>query len=136
MTMASVSTVSRLSRLTGVRNVLRLDAVASGGVGVLLLAFGWALDGPLGAPLALTVPAGAFLLVFAATLLVLAARAEVSRGAVREVAAFNLFWVAASVVLAVSGWFGLTTLGVAFVLAQAAAVGLFAALQFAAVRTP
>jgi hypothetical protein len=131
MTMA---TAPAISRLTGVKPALRLDAVASGGVGVLLLAFGWALDGPLGAPLALTVPAGAFLLVFAATLLGLAARAEVPRGAVREVAAFNVFWVAASVVLVVAGWFDLTALGVAFVLAQAAVVGLFAVLQFASVR--
>jgi hypothetical protein len=131
MTMASVPAVSRL---TGVRPALRLDAVASGGVGVLLLAFGWALDEPLGTPLALTLPIGLFLLLFAATLLVLAARPEVPRRAVLEVAAFNLLWVAASVVLVVSGWFGLTALGVAFLLAQAAVVGLFAGLQFAAVR--
>jgi hypothetical protein len=123
MTMASVSTVSRL---TGVRPALRLDAVASGGIGVLLLAFGWALDEPLGAPLALTLPIGLFLVLFAATLLVLAARAEVPRRAVQE--------VAASVALVVSGWFDLTALGVAFMLAQAAGVALFAALQFASVR--
>ncbi len=64
----SIATAPVLSRLGEVRPVLRLDAVASGAVGVLLLGLGWMLDDALGTPLELTLPAGAFLLVWATAL--------------------------------------------------------------------
>ncbi|MDQ3222974.1 MAG: hypothetical protein M3Q75_05805 [Gemmatimonadota bacterium] len=50
------------------------------------------------------------------------------------VVAINLVWVLGSVALVVAGRFPLTVLGLAFVLAQAAAVALFAALQFLGLR--
>jgi hypothetical protein len=50
------------------------------------------------------------------------------------VVAANLLWVLGSVALVVTGWWPLTALGVAFVLAQGAAVFLFADLQFLGMR--
>jgi hypothetical protein len=128
----STATAPVLARLSDIRVVLRLDAVASGAIGVLLLAFGWTLDEVLGTPLALSVPAGVFLLVWATALIVLSSRTTVSRGAVREVVVVNALWAVGSVVLVLAGWFDLTALGTGFLLVQAAAVTTFAALQLRA----
>src|SRR5918997_453104 len=93
------------------RLALKLDAAASGASGALLVAAGSVLDDLLGLPLALLLPVGLFLLAYAA-----------------------FVWVADSVALVATAWFPLTALGAAFVLAQAAAVFLFANLQFLGLR--
>jgi hypothetical protein len=72
------------------RLVLKLDAVASGALGALSLAAGPALDDLLGTPLALLVPVGAFLVVWAAALWILASRSRMSRTAVWAAIAINL----------------------------------------------
>ena len=52
----------------------------------------------------------------------------------RLVAAGNLLWVAASAVAVAAGWWSPTALGTGIVIAQAAAVALFAALQLTGLR--
>jgi hypothetical protein len=52
--------------------LLKIDAVASGALGVLSLAASPTLDDLLETPLALLVPVGAFLVVWAAALWILA----------------------------------------------------------------
>jgi hypothetical protein len=116
------------------RGALNLDAVASGGLGVVLAAGGALLDGPLGIPASVLVPVGVFLVAFAACLWFLGSRPRVSRPAVGVVAAGNVAWVAASVAAAAAGWWSPTTLGTVVVLAQAAAVALFAGLQLSGLR--
>jgi hypothetical protein len=116
------------------RPALKLDAAASGALGVLALAAGTVLDGLLGTPLALLVPVGLFLVVFAAFVWGVGARRRINRKAAWAVVAVNALWVLASVVVLLAGWFPLTVLGVAFVLAQAAAVFLFAYLQLLGLR--
>ena len=74
---------------------LRLDALASGAMGVLLAAGGWLLDGPLGAPAAFLVPLGVFLVAYAALLWAIA----------RD--AFALVQAAAVVVFVELQWIGL-----------------------------
>ncbi len=120
---------SRLLRLS-----LTLDAAASGALGVLLATVGNLLDDPLGIPAAVLVGVGGFLVAYAAALWFIGSRPKVSRPAVRVVAAGNLLWVAASVIAAAAGWWSPTTLGTALVLAQAAAVALFAELQLTGLR--
>ena len=105
------------------RNVLRLDAVASGGLGVLLLALFSPAEDELGLPVALSLTVGALLLGWAAFVAWVAA--DLRPSYVREVIVLNAAYVLGSVVFAVSGWADLTGLGVAFVLAQAGAVLLF-----------
>ena len=116
------------------RLVLKLDAVASGALGALSLAVGPALDDLLGTPLTLLVPVGTFLVVWAAALWIVASRSRISRTAVWAVIGLNLLYAADAIVVAVTGWFPLSALGTAFVLAQAAAVALFAAAQLYALR--
>ncbi|HET6749670.1 MAG TPA: hypothetical protein VFL71_10445 [Actinomycetes bacterium] len=116
------------------RRSLNLDAVASGGLGLLLAAAGSLLDEPLGIPASVLVPVGVFLVAYAAALWFVGSRPRVSRPAVWVVVVGNLLWVAASVVAAIAGWWSPTAVGTAFVLAQAAAVALFAELQFTGLR--
>lgn len=116
------------------RRALRTDAAASGALGVLALAAAPALVDLLGPPAPVLVGVGAFLVVFAAGLLVLAARPQVPRPAAWAVVLGNAAWVAGSVLATVVAGSSLTALGVAVVLAQAAAVAVFADLQWLGLR--
>jgi hypothetical protein len=119
----------RLLRLS-----LQLDAAATGALGVLLATGGAVLDELLGIPAAVLVPVGGFLVVYAAALWFLGTRPRVSRPAVWVVVVGNLLWAAASVVAAAAGWWSPTAAGIAVILAQAAAVAVFAELQFTGLR--
>ncbi len=116
------------------RLALKLDAVATGAVGLLSLAGGPALDGPLGIPLSLLMPVGLLLIVYAAAIWVVATRPRVSRPAAWTAVAINLVYAVDAIVVAVSGWIALTALGTAYAIFQAAAVALFAAAQSYALR--
>ena len=131
---------SRLGRSVGeergrlLRPALKLDAVASGALGVLSLAAGPLLEDLLGTPRTLRWPIGLFLIGYAAAVWAVGSRPRVSRPAVRTVIAINLLWVVASVAAVAGGRLLLTGLGIAFVLAQAVAVAMFADLQFLGLR--
>jgi len=114
------------------RTALRLDALASGGLGALLLATAGLLDEPLGLPVGLTLAVGGVLLVWAGLVGWISVGA--SESLAKEVVAGNVVWAAASAVFAVSGWVELTALGVAFVVVQAAAVAGLTCLQVAGLR--
>ena len=114
------------------RTALRLDAIASGGLGALLLATAGLLDEPLGLPVGLTLVVGGVLLVWSGLVGWISVGA--SEPLAKDVVAGNVVWVAASTVFAVSGWVELTWLGVAFVVAQAAAVAGLTCLQVAGLR--
>ncbi|MGH3712548.1 MAG: hypothetical protein ACRDT4_03685 [Micromonosporaceae bacterium] len=116
------------------RLVLRVDGVASGLSGVGALAGVGFLPGLLGTPPSLLVPAGVFLLVWAAALGYLSTRTRMAPVAVWVVIGANLLWVADSVLTAFAGWFPLTGLGVGYLLLQAAAVLVFAELQYVGLR--
>lgn len=116
------------------RLALKLDALATAAVGVLSTVAGPVLDDLLGAPLALLLPVGLFLLAYAAFVWVVATRPRVSRPAAWAVIAANLVYAVDCAVVVAAEWFPLTALGVAFVLFQAAAVALFAAAQLYGLR--
>ena len=138
--MTTHQTRSGLGRFAGegrdglLRLALKLDAAATAAVGVLSLAAGPVLDGLLGTPLALLLPVRLFLLAYAASVWFVATRPRVNRTGAWAVIAVNLLYAVDCVVVVAAGWFPLTALGVAFVLFQAAAVALFAAAQFYALR--
>ena len=116
------------------RQVLGLDAVASGAAG-LLMAVGSGLLADLAAlDPAVTRPAGLFLIVWAGGLAALAFRARPPRPMVMAVIAVNLLWVMESAMSLALGWLQPNAVGVAFVLAQAVAVGGIAGLQMIALR--
>lgn len=132
--MTTTTTATTTARHDLLRPVLRLDAAASGALGVAAAAGAGVLDTLLGLPADLLLGVGIFLVVYAVGLVVLAARPRIPRPAVWVVVLGNSAWVLASLGLAVGLWSTMTVLGVAVVLAQAGAVAVFADLQYAALR--
>lgn len=118
------------------RYALLADAVASAATGLLMIAGAGLLEGLLGLPVALMREAGLVLVPYVAFVAWVGTRTVIPHGAVQTVIALNVLWVSGSVLVLASGWVAPTALGYAFVIAQAAAVGLFAALQFIGLRRP
>lgn len=116
------------------RFALRLDATVSGTMGLLLTAGSSQISALLSLPGALVFGAGLVCLPFAATLAWLGAQDKVPAGAVWMVIGGNAVWVAASIILLVTGWVTPNAMGSIFVIAQAAMVGIFAELQFMGLR--
>lgn len=111
------------------RGALALDATACAATG-LLLAFGAVpLAGAFGFPAGLLRAAGGVLLPCAAVLAWLACRETLPRLAVQGVIALNLVWIADSLVILLAGLYQPNALGIAFVLAQAAAVAAITELE-------
>ncbi|SFB83339.1 hypothetical protein SAMN05428997_102270 [Bosea sp. CRIB-10] len=111
------------------RNALALDAAACAATGLLLTFGADALSGLLGFPAEFLRGAGLVLLPCAAALAFFAGRVRLPRLAVYAVIGINILWVADSVLILVAGWFTPSTLGIAFVLAQAAAVAIVTELE-------
>lgn len=123
------------------RLAFKIDALATGALGALILLAAGTVVGDgrpfvllLGTPLSLMVPVGVFLVAYAAFVWIVGSRRRASGPGAWTAVVVNLLWMLASVVVVAAGWFPLTALGVAFVLAQAAAVALFAILQFLGLR--
>jgi len=113
------------------RNVLALDAAASGATGLLLVAGAGVLEDILGLPVALMREAGLILIPYVAYVAWVGSREQIARSAVWAIIAANALWALASVGLLVSGLVTPTAFGYAFVIAQAAAVALLGELQYA-----
>lgn len=124
----------RIITSLSLRQVLLLDAVATGITAVLLIAGAGLLSGPLGLPEILLREAGLMLVPFVALVGWTASRQFPVIGAVRAIIAGNVLWVVASLFLLVSGYVAPTLAGYVLVAAQAVAVGLFAELQLIALR--
>jgi hypothetical protein len=116
------------------RNVLLVDAAASGATGILLIAGASLLDGLLGLPVTLMREAGLILVPYVAFVAWVGTRETIARGAVWAIIAANALWATASVGLLVSGLVAPTILGYVFVIAQAAVVALLGELQYAGLK--
>jgi hypothetical protein len=116
------------------RNVLLIDAAASGATGLLLIGGAGLLDGLLGLPVALMREAGLILIPYVAFVAWAGTREEIARTAVWAIVAANALWAIASVGLLLSGLVAPTLLGYAFVVAQAVVVALLGELQYAGLR--
>jgi hypothetical protein len=132
ISLASITAVRDGGRL--LRLALRLDAAASGALGLLGVLAAAPLADPLGVTAVALRGTGVFLVGYALALVLIAARPVIPRPAAWTVVAGNTVWVLSSVGAAVAGRDSLTTLGVAVVLAQAAAVAVFADLQWLGLR--
>jgi hypothetical protein len=119
---------------TFLRYALLADAVASGATGLLMIAGADALTGLLGLPVALMREAGLLLVPYVALVAFVGTRATISRSAVQAIVALNALWVLGSVAVLVAAPVAPTALGYAFVIAQAAAVAVFAELQVIGLR--
>lgn len=107
-----------------------LDAVGSGAIAALHLLLPAALHEALGLPTGVLTGTGLFLAAYASMLVVLARGSAVWSALVRFIIAGNLGWVVASVLLPVTGALPATPLGEIYMESQAAAVLLFAVLQW------
>jgi len=117
------------------RKALLADAFVSGAAAILMTA-GAGLLGPLlDLPAALLFWAGLALIPFVAMLLVLARREAASRLLLLDIVLVNALWVVASFTIIGLGLVAPNTLGMLFIIAQALAVALFAALQLSALRS-
>src|SRR5215467_1420865 len=116
------------------RLILLADAGASGATAALLVAGAGALETLLGLPVALMREAGLLLIPYVVLVVFVASRPSVAVAAVTAIITINAAWTAASVLLLASGFVSPTLLGVAFVLAQAVAVGAFAVIQYVCLR--
>lgn len=116
------------------RGALLVDAAATAATGLLLAAGGPLLSTVLGLPARFLIVVGLALIPFAALVAWLGRRTSVSATAVRFVMWANASWVAASVGVLAARVFEPTTLGIIFVLAQAAAVAAFTEFQYVGFR--
>lgn len=122
------SSIIRPSTL--LRRALQADALVSGAM-ALLLSFGsGVLARLLALPQPLLLETGLFLIGYAALVGWLSTRRALPKALVLIVIAGNALWTLGSVALLLSGMVAPNALGVAFVLMQATAVGIFAELQF------
>lgn len=124
----------RLRESPLLRWVLEIDGIGSALNGLAYLVAAKPIADLLGLPVALLVPAGAFLVLYGAALIVMSTRPCIGAAAVRAVVAINLIWAADSLVVAFSGWFDPTGVGVGWILAQTALVVGFAVLQMVGLR--
>ncbi|KOU77918.1 membrane protein [Streptomyces sp. MMG1533] len=133
----SASQIAALARTpdphTMLRRFLALDAVVTGVNGLAYLAASGPLGRFLGAGSGLLLGLGVFLVVYAAAVGLLAARARPAALPVRAVIEANLAWAALSFV-ALGLWLSPTTAGAVWTVLQALTVAGFALLQHAALR--
>ncbi len=116
------------------RQALLADAVTSAACAALLVGGAGFLDDLLGLPTALLRGAGLVLLPFVAFVAWLGTRARVPRLAVLAVIGLNALWALDSFLLLASGWVAPHAAGLAFVIAQAVVVAMYAELQVMGLR--
>jgi hypothetical protein len=118
--------------LANPRSLFSLDALTCLLMGLLLVSFADALAGLLGLPARLLLVAGILLLPCAALMYATARSHGPNRALAWLVVLGNVAWVLASI--AVAATLAPTLPGLAFVLAQAGAVAVLAALELRALR--
>jgi hypothetical protein len=129
MTLTAQKTIAPRRAL--LRRALILDAGVTAANGAAYLALAGLLHDLLGLSEPLLRGAGAFLLVYALGVGLLAARPRPPKAGVLAVVAGNAIWAVDSVVAALAGWGDPTTFGAVWMVLQALVVAGFAALQLA-----
>lgn len=116
------------------QRALALDAIASGAMAALLTLAAGYLAPLLNLPGGVLRPLGLFMAAWAALVGYLATRETLSKALVRAVIVGNAVWTIDSLALLATSWIAPNTLGIAFIVMQALAVGLFAELQLMGLR--
>ncbi|WP_458760350.1 hypothetical protein ACSVBT_05985 [Afipia sp. TerB] len=116
------------------RRALLADAIVSGAMALLLTLSAGMLTSLLNLPEALLRESGLFLIAYAAFVGLLGSRAAMQKPLVLLVIVGNAAWTLASIALLLSGAVSPNLLGIAFVVMQAIAVGVFAELQLIGLR--
>jgi len=116
------------------RRILVLDALASGGTGLLMALAAAPLEDWLGVPATLLRYAGWCLIPFAGLLVLLARSQALPAGAVVGVIVLNGLWVVGSIVVLLAEVIQPSALGYAFVVGQAVVVALLAEMETVGLR--
>ncbi len=116
------------------RFALRLDALGSASAGVLASLLASPLATTLGVDPQRVLAVGVFMLGYGALVGWLGLHSRLPLAWVWSVVIGNSLWVLASVALVFSDWIAPTAVGLALVLTQAAAVAVFAELQYLGLR--
>lgn len=119
---------------TFLRRVLLADAATCAAFGLLLIIGAGRIEQLLGLPSELSRYAGVGLLPFAAFLVYLAKRENLSKPMVWAVIALNVLWTVDSFLVLLTGWIAPTQLGYVFIIAQAVGVVMFAALEYVGLK--
>jgi hypothetical protein len=119
---------------TFLRWTLLADAATCVATGLLMMLGSGQLEQFLGLPAGLLRYAGVSLLPFAAFLVYLAKRENLSTQGVWTAIVLNTIWTAASLLLLMTGRVAPTELGYTFVIAQALGVAVFAGLEYFGLR--
>ena len=131
------TTTPQVTATTGgllLRSSLKVDSLASAANGLAYVAGAAVLDDLLGPSRVWLLGIGAFLLVYALEVWIVGARKPINRTHAALVAEGNVVWAVGSAIVVAFGWLDLTTAGEVWALMQAAVVGGFAVLQFAALK--
>lgn len=110
--------------------IFLLDAIATGGMALGLLFFAEVLSPLLGLPAGLLRWVSYILIPFAAMVAGMSLRPRYSHALAWAIVGINVLWTVDSLALTATRWFQPTTLGIVFILGQAAIVGAFAVLQY------
>lgn len=129
-----MSLLTYLTSEAGLRRVLWVDALSGIGMAALHLGLGATLSQWLGYPASWLTASGWLVLVFALFAAGLARRPQPPSLLLAVLASGNFAWVIASVTLALSGAGHPTSLGLAYLGVQAAAVLVLAELQWMGLR--
>ncbi|MBF6352015.1 MULTISPECIES: hypothetical protein [Nocardia] len=116
------------------RRVLRLDGWGTGAFGIVMLAAAVPLRDPLGLPTSWSIPFGVAMLGGGLVLLLIAGYPVLSPRHATAVVTVNGVSVLGMLALAGSGVLPLTAAGVAFLLAGAVVVAVFAAAEYVGLR--
>lgn len=116
------------------RTALRIDSWSTCAFGVVLLAGGGWLSGPLGLPVTWSLPFGVAMLGGAAALALLAGYPQIPAGPTLAVVAGNALSAVALLLLACTDVLPLTGLGVVFLLVGALTVACYAVVEYAGLR--
>lgn len=111
------------------RTALKLDAIVTGANGAAYLVAAGPLEDVLGLSPVLLRSVGAFLLLFAGAVWMVAARPQVSPSAALAVISVNVLWAADSIAFLAAGLSDPTTAGAVWIVMQALVVAGFAGLQ-------
>ncbi|MES2401026.1 MAG: hypothetical protein V4573_13635 [Pseudomonadota bacterium] len=129
-----MSSTSIFSSPNFMRNVLRVDALSCIACGLLQVMLTSQMAGLLGLPAPLLAYTGEFLLAYAAGVFFLSTRQPMPRMFVGALAAGNLGWAVACVVLLISGDVQPTVWGMGYLALQALTVAILAELQYFCLR--
>lgn len=129
-----MNAIARSSQSRLLRRAIQLDALATAAMAALLIAAAAPLSQWLHLPQNLLLGAGLLLVPYVAFLGWLLSRERISAPQAWSVIAINACWAIDSAILLLSGWVAPNALGMAFVVAQALAVAVFAELQYFGLR--